>query len=80
MKNTQKEPWFTAINPNGRIPAIVDHDRGAFPVFEGNAILSYLTRLYDPENKLSFPIDSDDYTVCEEWIGWQHGGLGPMQG
>jgi glutathione S-transferase len=80
LKNTQKEPWFTAINPNGRIPAIVDHDRNDFPVFEGNAILSYLTRLYDPENKLSFPIDSDDYTVAEEWIGWQHGGLGPMQG
>jgi len=80
MKNTQKEPWFIAINPNGRIPAIVDHDRNAFPVFEGIAILSYLTRLYDPEYKVSFPIDSDEYTVAEEWIGWQHGGLGPMQG
>lgn len=80
MKNTQKEPWFTAINPNGRIPAIVDHDRGGFAVFEGSAILSYLARLYDPEHKFSFPIDSDDYSVCEQWIGWQHGGLGPMQG
>ncbi|KAI5922789.1 glutathione S-transferase [Camillea tinctor] len=79
-KNTQKEPWFIAINPNGRIPAIVDHDRGDFAVFEGIAILGYLTRLYDPENKFSFPVDSDDYTVAEEWIGWQHGGLGPMQG
>ncbi|KAI1499514.1 glutathione S-transferase [Biscogniauxia marginata] len=80
MKNIQKESWFIAINPNGRIPAIVDHDRGGFPVFEGIAILGYLTRLYDPEHKFSFPVDSDDYTVAEEWIGWQHGGLGPMQG
>ncbi|KAK6851295.1 hypothetical protein PG995_009446 [Apiospora arundinis] len=80
MKNTQKEPWFTAICPNGRIPAIVDHDRGDFAVFEGIAILSYLTRHYDPEHKLSFPVDSDDYSVCEQWMGWQHGGLGPMQG
>ncbi|KAK8116073.1 hypothetical protein PG984_012575 [Apiospora sp. TS-2023a] len=80
MKNTQKEPWFTAVCPNGRIPAIVDHDRGDFAVFEGIAILSYLTRHYDPEHKLSFPIDSDDYSVCEQWMGWQHGGLGPMQG
>ncbi|ORY62696.1 putative disulfide bond reductase yfcG [Pseudomassariella vexata] len=80
MKNTQKEPWFTAINPNGRIPAIVDHDRNDFAVFEGISILGYLTRLYDPDHKFSFPVDSDDYTVAEEWIGWQHGGLGPMQG
>ncbi|OTB09548.1 hypothetical protein M426DRAFT_316102 [Hypoxylon sp. CI-4A] len=80
MKNTQKEPWFTEICPNGRIPAIMDHDRGGFAVFEGLAILNYLTRHYDPEHKFSFPVDSDDYSVCEQWMAWQHGGLGPMQG
>ncbi|KAI0120507.1 glutathione S-transferase [Hypoxylon sp. NC0597] len=80
MKNTQKEPWFTAICPNGRIPAIVDHDRGDFAVFEGLAILGYLTRHYDPEHKFSFPVDSDDYSVAEQWMAWQHGGVGPMQG
>ncbi|KAK3381416.1 glutathione S-transferase [Podospora didyma] len=80
MKNTQKEPWYTALNPNGRIPTIVDHNRGGFAVFETFAILSYLTRHYDPEHKFSFPIDSDDYSVCEQWMAWQHGGLGPMQG
>lgn len=79
-KNTQKQPWLTKINPNGRIPAIVDHDRGGFAVFEGAAILSYLTRHYDPEHRFSFPPDSDDYSVAEQWIAWQHGGLGPMQG
>lgn len=76
--NVQKEPWFTAINPNGRIPVLVDHDNNDLAVFEGNAILSYLTRKYDPENKLSFKIDDDDYTRAESWIGWQHGGIGPM--
>ncbi|KAF3061021.1 Disulfide-bond oxidoreductase YfcG [Daldinia childiae] len=80
LKNTQKQPWFTAINPNGKIPAIVDHDRGGFAVFEGLAILNYLTRHYDPEHKFSFPVDSDDYSVCEQWMAWQHGGVGPMQG
>jgi len=79
-KNTQKEPWYTALNPNGRIPTIVDHDRNGFAVFEGLAILTYLTRHYDPEHKFSFPVDSDDYSVAEQWISWQHGGLGPMQG
>ncbi|KAH7027894.1 glutathione S-transferase [Microdochium trichocladiopsis] len=80
MKNTQKEPWFTAISPNGRIPAIVDHDRNDFAVFEGLSILTYLTRHYDPEHRFSFPVDSDDYSVAEQWMAWQHGGLGPMQG
>ncbi len=47
-------------------------------VFEGLAILGYLTRHYDPDHHLSFPVDSDDYTVAEEWMAWQHGGLGPM--
>ncbi|KAF6804243.1 putative glutathione s-transferase [Colletotrichum sojae] len=80
MQNIQKEPWFTAVNPNGRIPAIVDHDNEGLAVFEGNAILSYLTRKYDTEHKFSFAPNDNDYTRAESWIGWQHGGLGPMQG
>lgn len=74
----QKEPWFTAINPNGRIPALVDHDNNDLAVFEGNAILSYLTRRYDKDHLVSFAIDDNDYTRAEAWIGWQHGGIGPM--
>lgn len=80
MKNTQKQEWFTKICPNGRIPAIVDHDRGDFAVFEGLPILTYLTKHYDPDNKISFAYDSDDYSVAEQWMAWQHGGVGPMQG
>jgi len=79
MENIQKEPWFTKHSPNGRIPAIVDHDRNQFSVFEGAAILAYLTRHYDPDHKFSFS-DEDDVSRAEQWIAWQHGGLGPMQG
>ncbi|KAF2847382.1 glutathione S-transferase II [Plenodomus tracheiphilus IPT5] len=78
-QNIQKEPWFTKLGPNGRIPVIVDHDQGGFAVQEGLAILTYLTRHYDPEHKFSFT-DPFDVSRAEQWMAWQHGGLGPMQG
>jgi hypothetical protein len=40
-KNEKKEDWFLKINPNGRIPAIVDHSNGDFTVFESGAISLY---------------------------------------
>jgi glutathione S-transferase len=43
------------------------------------AILAYLTRHYDPEHKFSFS-DPLDISRAEQWMAWQHGGLGPMQG
>lgn len=70
---------FTKLGPNGRIPVIVDHDKGGFAVMEGLAILTYLTRTYDTDHKFSFT-DPLDISRAEQWMAWQHGGLGPMQG
>ena len=41
-KKEQKEPWYLEINPNGRIPTIVDHDNDDFAVFESGALMIYL--------------------------------------
>ena len=35
MQNVQKDDWFTKLGPNGRIPVIVDHDKGGYAVMEG---------------------------------------------
>lgn len=77
MENIQKEPWFTKLGPNGRIPVLVDHDEGDLAIMEGAAILSYLTRHYDPEHKFTFTKDPE-LSKIEQWVAWQHGGLGPM--
>ncbi|KAF9534847.1 thioredoxin-like protein [Crepidotus variabilis] len=53
-KVEQKEPWFIRLNPNGRIPAIMDKARNDFPVFETSAILLYLAQHYDKEYKFWF--------------------------
>ncbi|KIJ69987.1 hypothetical protein HYDPIDRAFT_104656 [Hydnomerulius pinastri MD-312] len=80
--NRQKEPFFIALNPNGRIPVIVDrsHKPEPFPVFESAAILLYLVRKYDTEGRFSFPAGSDDESEMLQWIFFAHGGVGPMQG
>ena len=57
-KAQQKEPWYLKISPVGQIPAITDHSRGDFSVFESGAILIYLCDHHDPEGKL-LPKDKD---------------------
>ncbi|OSC98747.1 glutathione transferase Ure2p class [Trametes coccinea BRFM310] len=81
-KNTQKEPWFIKLNPNGRIPVLVDRNRNNFNVFESAAILLYLQQHYDKENKFAFDRDADpdNYSEMLQWIFFAHGGVGPMQG
>ncbi|QIW98746.1 hypothetical protein AMS68_004264 [Peltaster fructicola] len=80
-KNVQKESWYLEINPNGRIPAIVDKTAGKEKrVFEGAAIQLYLCEKYDKDNKISFAYDTDEYWEVVEWLVWMQSGIGPMQG
>ncbi|KAF2709485.1 glutathione S-transferase [Pleomassaria siparia CBS 279.74] len=78
-KDEQKTPEFTSVNPNGRIPAIVDHSRNDFPVFESGAIFLYLAEHYDKEYKFSFE-NADERSEMVQWLFFQNAGLGPMQG
>jgi glutathione S-transferase len=75
-KQEQKEPWFLKINPNGRIPAIVDHGNGGFAVFESGAIMIYLAE----QAGALLPADVKGRSLVVQWLMFQMGGIGPMMG
>lgn len=71
---------YRVINPNGKIPAIVDHapmDGGpSLPVFETGAILLYLADKFGR----FLPAAPRARSEALQWLFWQVGGLGPMMG
>jgi glutathione S-transferase len=66
-KLEQKQDWFLKINPNGRIPAIVDHSNGDFNVFESGAILMYVCEKYAPQSSL-LPQDDKLRSEVIQWV------------
>jgi len=72
----QKEGWFLAINPNGRIPAIVDRDEENLAVFESGAILVYLAE----KTGQLLPSNARQRSAVMQWLMFQMAGVGPMQG
>ena len=77
----QKKPEFLKINPNGRIPAIVDHDikdenGNGFAVFESGALMIYLAE----KTGMLMPTDVQGRSKTIQWLMFQMGGIGPMMG
>ena len=78
-KDDQKTPEFLSLNPNGKIPAILDPDGpGGKPLglFESGAILQYLA---EKTGKL-LPSDAARRWQTIQWVHFQMGGIGPMFG
>jgi GST-like protein len=71
----QFRPEYLELNPNNKIPTIVDKDTGT-SVFESGAILIYLAE----KSKQFLPDSSEERISVLSWLFWQAGGLGPMAG
>ena len=76
LTGEQKQPAFLSINPNGRIPAIVDRGNEDFAVFESGAIMIYLAE----QSGRLMPSDAKGRSRVLQWLMFQMGGVGPMMG
>lgn len=72
----QRSEGYIAINPNGRIPAIVDRSANNLAVFESGAIMIYLA---EKTGRL-LPNDGAGRARVMQWLMFQMGGIGPMMG
>ncbi|KAI0793540.1 glutathione S-transferase C-terminal-like protein [Fomes fomentarius] len=78
-KGEHKAPEYTKYNPNGRIPALIDHHNGDFVIWESGAILLYLVDRYDKEKRLTVADEKERYSLIQ-WLFFQASGQGPYFG
>ncbi len=71
--NEQKSDWYVKLNPNGRIPALLDDD---FALFESGAILIYLAE----KTGKFLPREVQGRSRVMQWLMFQMSGVGPMMG
>ena len=79
MQNETKVPEFLSLNPNGKIPAMIDPqgpNGRPLPLFESGAMLIYLA----DKTKQFIPQDANQRYETIQWVMFQMGGIGPMFG
>ncbi len=76
MSGDQRKPEFLKLNPNGRIPVIVDTDNDNLAIMESGAQLIYLA---EKAGRL-LPSDVKGRSKVIQWLMFQMGGIGPMMG
>jgi GST-like protein len=77
--NEQKQEWFLQLNPNGRIPVLVDHDAPGghdITVFETGAMMIYLAE----KTGQLLPTEPKARAEVIQWLMFQMSGIGPMMG
>lgn len=78
--NEQKKDWFLRLDPNGRIPILVDNTKNPpFPVMETSAELLYLEKFADKKDIFGFT-DDVERSQCLQWLFFWHGSGAPYQG
>lgn len=78
-KEIKSEPYLT-LNPNGRLPAMIDPNTSV-TLFESGAIIEYLTETYDKDYKISYDgSNQSDKWLLRSWLHFQMSGQGPMFG
>jgi len=72
----QRQAWYLALNPNGRIPVIIDHDEDDLVVFESGAILIHLAE----KSGQLLPGGAPQRSQVIQWLMFQMANIGPMMG
>ena len=77
MTNDQKKDWFLRLDPNGRIPILVDHTQSPpFTVMETSAELLYLLKFADKDDVFGFK-DELERSQALQWLFFWHGSGAP---
>ncbi|QNP97494.1 Protein URE2 [Yarrowia lipolytica] len=78
-KNEQRSPAYISVNPNARVPSIIDHDNEHVSVWESGAILIYLCQKAGPDCPL-WSEDVIEQSQINSWLFFQTSGHAPMVG